>query len=254
MSTVSAIILANIISTLIGVLGAAAIVMIKESWARRATVFLLSFGVGTMLGVVFFDLLPEALEKAGERALPLALAGLLAFFLLEKILRIYHHHEEDVNEPVATHSRAPAALVILGDLVHNALDGVVIAAAFFTSFPVGILTTVAVAAHEIPQEIGDFSVLLHSGMRRGRALAWNLFSGAGSLVGALLVIFFSARVAGLVSALLPLAAGGFLYVASADLIPELHREVRFSHSLAHIFALAVGLAAIIAVGAMIPGV
>lgn len=240
------IVLASVISTLLGLSGAVLLLWRKE-WARRATIVLLSFAAGTMLGAVFFDLLPEAIEATSvEVALPFVLAGLLVFFLIEKGLLIYHCHE---SEDCDTHRMAASKwLIVIGDFVHNMLDGVIIATAFLVSAPLGVIATVAVVAHEIPQEIGDFSILLASGMARRRIVLWNLISGVGSLVGALAVIALSGSLTAITNVLLPIAAGGFLYIASADLIPELHREVRFRHSLVHLAALAVGLAVIYGVG------
>lgn len=195
-----------------------------------------------MLGAVFFDLLPEALEVSGKIALPLTLSGLLLFFLVEKGLLVYHCHETgscDVHRLTASRW-----LIIVGDGAHNFLDGVIIATAFLTGWQTGIVVTLAVIAHEIPQEIGDFSILLQSGLSRARALFWNIISGLGSLLGAIAVLVLADRVTGLTNVLLPIAAGGFLYIASADLIPELHREVRLQHSLAHLVTLALGIAVI----------
>lgn len=249
MTTTLYIILASLISTLLGV-GAASIILVSEKIAHRLTVALISFGVGTMLGAVFFDLLPEAIDLVPAQALPLTLAGILLFFVLEKTLVIYHCHEEEVHDHHRL--RASRSLILFGDFIHNFLDGIIIATAFLSSTTLGVITSIAVVAHEIPQEIGDFSVLIHSGMKRGRALLWNLVSGLGSLAGAVALILLSTTITGLTNFLLPIAAGGFLYIAGADLIPELHREVRFRHSLAHLVALAAGLAAIILVGRLFP--
>lgn len=233
---------ASIISTLLGLSGAA-LLLWRKRWAERLTVALLSFAAGTMLGAVFYDLLPEALEAVGsELALQLTLLGLVLFFLIEKVLLVYHCHESgscDMHRLTASKT-----LIIVGDAIHNTLDGVIIAASFLVSVPLGLITSLAVVAHEIPQEIGDFSILLQSGMDRARVVLWNVVSGAGSLFGALLVIFLSSQVVELTNLLIPVAAGGFLYIASADLIPELHREVRFRHSLVHLVTLILGLAAI----------
>lgn len=242
--TTSAIIIAtSILSTLLG-LSAAVLLLWRKKWAERLTIVLLSFAAGTMLGAVFFDLLPESLEANSTSALPLTLGGILLFFLIEKGMLVYHCHESgqcDVHRITAS-----AYLVVIGDTVHNFLDGVIIATAFLTSLPLGFIAAVAVVAHELPQEIGDFSILLHGGMKRATVIFWNLLSGASSLLGAIAVLALSGRVERITDFLLPVAAGGFLYIAMADLIPELHQEVRFRHSFVHLVALGFGIAAIAA--------
>lgn len=231
-----------------GLLGmtAAVILLYRKTFAERATIILLSFAAGSMLGAVFFDLLPESLEIVGEGALPLILLGILLFFLLEKGLLMHHHHE--AGEWVAHRLEASKSLVLLGDAFHNFLDGVVIATAFLASTKLGIIAGIAVLAHELPQEIGDFGILLAGKMPRRRIIFWNIMSALASVLGAVLVIVLSGRLVGLTNALLPLATGGFLYIAIADLIPELHREVRWRHSVAHMGSLALGLIVIYLVG------
>lgn len=244
MTTTLYIVLASLISTAIGV-GAASILYFNEKIARKMTIILISFAVGTMLAAVFFDLLPEALEKVGDRALPLTLLGILLFFVLEKVLLVYHCHENP--ESHHHHLHAARSLVLFGDFAHNLLDGIIIATTFLVSVPVGIVATIAIIAHEVPQEIGDFSILIHSGMARARALMWNMFSGLGSLVGAVAIILFSERIVGAAEYLLPISAGGFLYIAAADLMPEIHDDVRGWHSFVHVIAVAVGIITMIAV-------
>ncbi len=226
--------------------GGALLIFWKQTLAERLSSALISFAAGTMLGAVFFDLLPESIEALSTRALPLTLLGILLFFLLEKVVILYHCHGSDHCEHHGLASSRP--LILLGDTLHNFLDGVIIATAFLVSVPLGIVAAVAEIAHEIPQEIGDFSVLLKSGMRRKGVIFWNIISELGSLAGGVLVILFASRVGGAVSFLLPIATGGFLYIASADLIPELHHEVRLKHSIGHIISLFVGLALIWTIG------
>ncbi len=231
-----------------GLLGmtAALLLLYRQRFAERATIILLSFAAGSMLGAVFFDLLPESLEIVGETALPFILLGILIFFLLEKGLLMHHHHE--AGEWAAHRLEASKSLVLLGDAFHNFLDGVVIATAFLASTKLGIVAGIAVLAHELPQEIGDFGILLAGKMARRRIIFWNIMSAMVSVLGAVLVILVSGRLEGLIAALLPLATGGFLYIAIADLIPELHREVRLRHSLAHLGSLVAGLLVIYLIG------
>jgi zinc and cadmium transporter len=204
-----------------------AIGLIKgKLWSHDRSHSFLSFAAGTLLAVAFLDLLPEALEafqaargEEGIQAATLAvLIGFLIFFSIEKTIFWYHCHEEKCD--VHTSS----TMVLIGDTLHNFLDGIAIAVAFMVSVPVGLATTLAVFFHEIPQEVADFSVLLASGMKPKRALMFNILSALSSLVGALAAYYFSRSIAGAEPLLLAMTAGGFIYIAASDLIPELHKE------------------------------
>lgn len=183
---------------------------------------LVGFATGALLAFAFFDLLPEALESGVEGGiiLKVALGGIVLFFVIEQIIH-YHHcrcHTAGVSK---TH------LIVnnlAGDAIHNFIDGTIIAGAFLVSAPLGIGATIAVALHEIPQEVADFSILVYAGMSRKRALAFNLMSAATAVLGGITVFVLADRVAALVPLLLAVAAGNFIYLAMADLIPELHEE------------------------------
>lgn len=178
---------------------------------------LVSLSAGTMLGASFLHLLPESLATLGDTLpLRLALAAFIGFFLLERVLHWRHCHDEDHLE-----SHTTGTLNLLGDAVHNFLDGALIAASFATSFELGVISTVAIALHEIPQELGDFGVLLHSGFSRRSALLANVGVSVTALLGGLFGYFASHAVASLSSFLLPIAAGGFIYISASDLIPAL---------------------------------
>ena len=197
-------------------------------WSHDRSHDFLSFAAGTLLTVAFLDLLPEAAEAyeaaGGEHAIDAAalmvLVGFLLFFSIEKILLWYHCHEEHCDVHTST------TMVLLGDTFHNFLDGVAIAASFMVSPGVGVATTVAVFIHEIPQEVADFSVLLSGGMKPKRAIMFNLLSALASLAGALGAYFFSTSVDGVLPIMLAITAGGFIYIAAAALIPEIHKERR----------------------------
>ena len=178
-----------------------------------------SFAAGVMLSAALLDLLPEALEENPDPIIFTALfAGVVFFFFLERFVLWFHHHH-------GAHGIKPSTVLILvGDGVHNIIDGVVLAAAFIASPALGITTLFAISAHEIPQELADFSVLTANGMSRKKALMWNFLSGLTALLGALLGIFFLETFEALHWALLAFSAGMFLYIACADLIPELHGE------------------------------
>lgn len=193
-------------------------------WGKLATektaFYFLSFAAGTMLAVAFLDLLPEAAETAPEGLdifVP-AFLGIVVFFFIERFVLWFHHHDD-------LHGMKPSAiLILLGDGLHNFIDGIAIAAAFLANPGLGVVTTLAIAAHEIPQEIADFSVLVHSGMRRGRALFFNFISGLTALVGGILGFYFLENLTGFIPVFLSFTAGMFIYIACSDLIPEIHKS------------------------------
>lgn len=190
------------------------------AFVRVAMPCLISYSAGTLLGAALLGLIPHALEHApAERVMPTVLAGLVGIFLLEKVFLYRHCHEGECEE-----HGAGGPLILLGDTVHNFLDGVVIAGAYLTSPALGLSAALSAALHEIPQEVGDFAVLLHSGYSRRRAFALNVFSGLGAAFGATFGYFFVSAVAGATPYLLATAAAVFLYVALSDLVPELHRH------------------------------
>ena len=223
-----------IVFTLIGSIGAlvgGVILLSKEQFAIRISHFLASFAAGVLLGAAFVDLLPEALEHAEELGSEInifgwVLAGILSFFLAERFIHWFHHHSNHSEKAHLEEKKSVVPLIIFGDTFHNFIDGVAIAATFMIDIQLGIITTLAVAAHEIPQEIGDFGLLLHRGMSRMRVLQVNVLSALAALVGAILTYFLGASIEGFLPAMLSLAAGFFIYIALSDLIPEIHGEDR----------------------------
>lgn len=202
------------------------ILLWKEKLALKISHFLASFAAGALLGTAFLDLLPEALSYSEELGLGTnifvwALSGILVFFLLERFIYFFHHHHEHEEDLKPT-----VPLVMFGDSVHNFIDGVVIAGTFLVSIPLGIVTTVAVAAHEIPQEIGDFGIMLHKGVPRSKILLLNFFSALSAIAGATLTFFIGAAIDPFLPILLSITAGFFIYIAASDLIPEIHEEKR----------------------------
>ena len=184
--------------------------------------WLISFAVGTFLGVVFFDLFPEALEMSNEphTVLTYVLGGFLLLFLISRAFHWYHHHGE--VEEHHEQSSVSGYGVLLADLIHNFMDGIVITTAFLADWRVGVITTVAVLIHELPQETSDFFILIYSGFTKKRALMWNALVSSTTLIGALLAYFFLSKIGWLIMPLLAIAAGNFLYLAASDLIPGLH--------------------------------
>ncbi|MBI4440709.1 ZIP family metal transporter [Candidatus Woesearchaeota archaeon] len=199
--------------------------------------FLVSFAIGAMLGAAFFDLLPEA------PVYNIVLVGILFFFVLEKMLHWHHHHYERAHKHCC-HVQPYAYLNLIGDGVHNFIDGMVIASAYLTEIPLGISVTIAIAFHEIPQEMGDLGVLLHSGLSKAKAVGYNLISAGTSFLGGGLVYFFSLQTEGLEPILLAFAAGGFIYIAIADLMPELHKERDIKKSALQTSCILLGIAVI----------
>lgn len=197
-----------------------------------------------MLGDAFIHLIPEALEESTNGLLTsiLIVVGILMFFILEKTLH-WHHHGEDLEE---NHVHPVGKLILVSDFIHNFLDGIIVATSFMVSVPVGIATTIAVVLHEIPQEIGDFAVLLHAGYTKKKALFLNFLSALSAVLGAL--VFFTVEEILDISLLwlLPIAAGGFIYIAMTDLIPELHKNKEAKHSTIQIISIVVGILAMLA--------
>jgi zinc and cadmium transporter len=226
------IILFTAVGGLLSALAASIFLVAPESIRARVLPHLVSFATGALLGAALLGLLPHAIEGAGlvdahEIGLTL-LCGLLVFFVLEKLV-LWRHCHQDICEGHVPHDHdrdaASASLILIGDGFHNILDGVLIAAAFMTDVHLGIVTAVAVTAHEIPQEVGDLAILLHSGMTRGRALTLNLLTSVTSVLGGVAAYFLLADVTRLLPYAIAIAASSFLYIAVADLIPGLHRRV-----------------------------
>ena len=184
----------------------------------------MALGAGALLGAAFFDLLPEAFEQSdAHTALFTALlTGFLLFFVLERSVHWFHHHHDHDHDTQKATSRAHRLLIVLGNVVHNAVDGIAIGAAFAVSFPAGVVTVIAIAAHEIPREVGDFGMLLAKGMRRRNVLLVHIYSSLGTLVAALLVYWLGTGIESITPFLLAAIAGTFLYIAAADIIPDIH--------------------------------
>jgi zinc and cadmium transporter len=243
--------------------------LVPDAAGRRLLPHFVSYATGALLGAALLALLPEAMEGVGPNgahAIGAALlVGLGVFFVIEKLVLWWHthgnghahgHHDAHGHQAHAhggdghdhghDHGRAAASgvLVIIGDSVHNALDGVLIAAAFLTSFPLGLVTTFAVAAHEIPHRVGDFAILVHSGMSRGRALVMNMATGLTSIIGGVAAYFGLQRAIGALPYALAIAAAGFLYIAVAGLIPGLHRRADPRTSLAQVILMGLGVGTI----------
>ena len=231
---------------------------VKASWVPT----LVSYAVGALLGVAVLDLLPHIFHEARnpQRAAAFVLAGILVFFVLEKMLlwRHHHHHsdeeqqeaEEEMRHTGHDHGRS-GWMIVFGDSFHNFTDGVIIAGAFLADVKLGVVTSLAIIAHEIPQEIGDFLVLLHSGFGRAKALVWNAVSGLSAVLGGLVGYFALSAVSDWLPEILALAAASMIYVAVADLIPGLHRRTAFRDTLMQVTFIALGVGSIWAIHALL---
>lgn len=221
--------------SLVGVFG----LSFKAETLKKYIFIFISLAVGALLGDAFIHLIPEAFEESSNSTLIslLIISGVLIFFILEKFLH-WHHHGEDSEEE---HIHPVGKLILFSDGVHNFIDGIIIGVSFLVSIPLGIATTIAVILHEIPQEVGDFAVLLHAGYDKVRALWLNFFSAILSFAGLALVFILGEISTNLITYILPIAAGGFIYIAVADLIPELQKTKETKHSLLQIFSLILGI-------------
>lgn len=198
----------------------ATLLLVKKVSNDSIERYVLPFAAGSLLAAAFLDLLKEGIEETNaDTVLTFALVGVVLFFMAEKFLRWFHHHHQHGADPATS-------LIITGDVIHNALDGVAIAAAFLVSVPAGITTTIAVAAHEIPHEIGTFGLLLHKGVSRIRVLLYNVASGLGTVVMALGTYALGSTDHLPLGVPIGISAGFLLYIAMSDVIPELHEHTR----------------------------
>lgn len=222
------------------ILGAGLLLAFPKGIRQLLLPFLVSFAVGTLLGSAFLCLIPTGLEKAAPLPfMATLLGGLVGFFALEKLILLRHSlaHENGGQG-------SPGALILVGDAFHNFVDGVVIAAAFMTSAPLGITVALAVIAHEIPQEVGEFAILLDSGFSKGKAFLLNLISATAALQGALVACFWLGQAEAAVPYMLALSAASFVYVAAVDLIPTLHRDMSRRASFQQLLLLVGGISTI----------
>ncbi len=253
MSTLLWIIMATFLVSLIAFVGALTLALSPKT-LRKILLALVGLAAGTLIGGAFLHLIPEALHEMEEMSgithdnvMLMVIVGFVIFFILEKFLW-RHCHEKDCK------IHTFAYLNLFGDGIHNFLDGLIIAAGFIASVEIGIITTVAVALHEIPQEIGDFGVLVHGGIKRRKALMYNFITAITAVAGGILGYFLIPHIGDFQVYILPIAAGGFLYIAAADLIPELHKEKRVSRTILAFAMFLVGIALMWSVKLLMHGV
>ncbi|TET90155.1 MAG: ZIP family metal transporter [Methanomassiliicoccales archaeon] len=231
------IILATIIISLIAFIGIFTLAM-NENLLRKILMALVSLSAGALMGGAFIHLLPEAVEKSNmdPGIILYALFGFVIFFIIEKVLFWRHCHDGKCDVHTFRYMN------LIGDAVHNFIDGLILAVSFVASISLGITTTIAIAFHEIPQEIGDFGVLVYGGFKKKKALMLNFGVALTAVLGGIVGYFVSSQVEGMVTYLLPFAAGGFIYIAATDLVPEIKKEVDVKKSMATLLIFIGGIA------------
>lgn len=214
---------------------------LSKTLIGKITMFLVSLSAGTLIGDSFLHLLPEAVESAGEEGAAMVwlslIFGILAFFILEKVIHWRHCHIHTSNE----HPHHLGKMNLLGDCMHNFFDGIIIAGSFLVNIPLGLTTLIAVIAHEIPQEIADFGVLLYAGYSKKKALFLNFITALTAFLGAIVAILLGTSLDAFTILIVPFTAGGFIYIATADLIPELKKETGLHKTLQQLIAIVLGI-------------
>jgi zinc and cadmium transporter len=255
MSLLTIILLASAAGGLLSVLLASVALRMRAEWVP----VMVSYAIGALLGAVFLEILPHAVEHAGnfQTMGGVVLGGILGFFILEKLVLWRHCHTEHCEAhgtPAHDHDHGRSGMMItVGDTVHNFVDGVMIAAAFLVDMKLGVVTAFAIAAHEVPQELGDFLILLHSGYSKTKALVLNLVASAAMLAGAVLGYFLLADMQEFLPYMLGIAASGMIYVAVADLIPGLHKRVELGHTAQQVLLIGLGVLTVWGAGALAEG-
>lgn len=256
-------VLAVVVISLLSLVGALAL-SLKKATLDKILFILLSFSAGSILGAAYLDLLPEAVEFFGEGQLSMTVLyvtlGFLMFFFLERFIYWYHGHgnadhpyvDEKCKENPAMTVKEFVYLNLIGDGIHNLIDGMIIGASFFISLPVGLAATVAVAFHELPQEIGDFGVLIYGGFSPYKALLFNFLSALTAIVGVAVSSHFSVHMENFVGFLIASAAGGFIYLAASELIPEIQQEKNFGKSIIQFVLFILGIILIWSLGLLFP--
>lgn len=237
MNPLNATLLSVAIVSLISLIGALTLYF-KKKLLHKLIFSFVSFAAGALLSAAFFDLIPKAIEmREVGFVMPYVLLGLFVMFFLEKFLYWFHHHNG--RSHVRNLPKPFAVLNLVGDGIHNAVDGMLIATAYLVSPALGLISTLAVVFHEIPQEFGDFAILIYGGYTEGKALFYNFLSALTAFLGAFLAYYFGHLVNSFVPFLLAFAAGGFIYIAAADLIPEIHKERKAALTQTVIFILGI---------------
>jgi zinc and cadmium transporter len=228
--------LSTIIVSLISLIGII-FISLTEDKIKSIVFILVSFAVGALIGTSFLHLIPESYEAFSNSKVPsiLICLGIILFFIAERLLN-WHHHKVEVSK-----IKPFGKINLLIDGLHNFTDGILIAAAWMTNPATGIATTIAVITHEIPHEIGNFGILVHAGYTKTRALMWNFVSAITAIIGTLITLWIGNRVVAIISYIIPFAAGGFIYLACSDLIPELNKQNSKKTILLQVFMVITGI-------------
>jgi len=234
--SIVSVIIVSVIS-LVGI----AFLSVKPARLQKILLVLVSFAVGALFGDAFFHLLPESIETLQNHTLigGLIIGGILAFFILEKFLLWRHDHR--IQTDSETEIKPLGYMSLAADAFHNFIDGILIGSSYMVSPHLGLTTTIAVILHEIPQEIGDFGVLIHSGFSVKRALLLNFLTACAAIIGATVALYFGHSISGLSNYIIPFAAGGFIYLAGSDLMPELKKENTFKQSISQFVSIGLGI-------------
>ena len=210
--------------------------LLVTKFLKKTLFYMVAFSAGALLGAAFLDLLPEALASSLRQRVPLfIILGILIFFIIEKFLHWHHHHTEENDIHTFTY------LNIVGDGVHNFTDGVIIAIAFINSTAIGIATTIAIVAHEIPHEVGNFAILIYGGFSRMKATIYNFLSALTAFLGAMAAYFFSNKIENINFYIGAIAIGGLVYISTTDLIPEIHKETEIKKTFVQFVLMVLGI-------------
>ena len=241
--TLAWIVAASIAGGALSVCAAALALFLRAAWINS----LVSYAIGALLGAAFLEVIPHAFENGEPHQVAASiLGGILAFFVLEKLFLWRHSHDDHDGEPAAAHDHGRSGtLIMVGDTIHNFLDGILIAAAFLQDVQLGAITALAIVAHEIPQEVGDFVILLNSGYSKAKAFSMNILSSAATLVGGVLGYYSLQVIEGWTPVLLGIVAASMIYVAVADLIPGLHRRTSLRATISQTVLIALGIGSIV---------
>lgn len=235
----------TILVSLISLVGLVTISFNKD-FIKKILLILVAFAAGSMLGAAFFDTLPEAFDIFGKNTFFYVLGGILIFFVLERYIHWHHCHQTHAEIQPYTY------LNLIGDAVHNFIDGTIIAASFLTNLQLGIISTMAITFHEIPQEIGDFGILIKGGFKPMKALFYNLLSALLCVIGGLITLFFANSFQNIIPILLSIAGGGFIYLSLVDIVPDLHKETDMKKIILESFFLFIGILIIFALTKFLP--
>lgn len=233
--------LASIVSLLL-----VSVLLVKERLMKKISFSLVSFAAGALLATGFLDTMKEAFSIAGESILIWTTLAFAGFFVIERLFIFIHHHGEENPEVAKEEMRLPIPFLLFGDGMHNFMDGISIATSFLVSFPLGLVTTIAVFVHEIPHELGDFGILVHKGYGKGKVFGFNLLTGILAIIGALLAFYVGSFFQKVIPVMLAITTANFLYLSATDLLPEIHDKAKRSLALSETIFFLLGIALIVA--------